>query len=100
MGRTRPGLDQITDEGENSPTVLAGCFESSGRYPRRRSLALLADAFAWLEPLTDKMAVMTTARQDQDFATLLAAIAGFPGGASLAQVTVAARLPISERTLI
>ena len=52
------------------------------------------------DTLTDKMAVMTTARQDQDFATLLAAIAGFPGGASLAQVTVAARLPISERTLI
>ena len=52
------------------------------------------------DTLTDKMAIMTSARQDQDFATLQAAIAGFPGGASLEQVAAAAVLPISERTLI
>ena len=52
------------------------------------------------DTLTDKMAVMPATRQDQDFATLRAAIAGFPGGASLEQVTAAAGLPVSERTLI
>ena len=28
MGRTTPGLKQMTDDGENSLADLAGCFES------------------------------------------------------------------------
>ena len=43
---------------------------------------------------------MPSARQEQDFATLRAAIAGFPSGASLEQVAATAGLPVSERTLI
>jgi fido (protein-threonine AMPylation protein) len=45
------------------------------------------------------MAVMAR-RQDQDFEALQAAIAQFPDGASLEQISEAAALPISERTLI
>jgi fido (protein-threonine AMPylation protein) len=46
------------------------------------------------------MADMAGARQAADFAALRAALARFPGGASLEQITAAAALPISERTLI
>jgi len=46
------------------------------------------------------MAAMPPPRQDTDFATLRAAIAQFPEGASLDQVKDTAALPVSERTLI
>jgi Fic/DOC family len=46
------------------------------------------------------MAAMPPARQEMDFATLRAAIARFPDGASLDQIKEAAGLPVSERTLI
>jgi hypothetical protein len=46
------------------------------------------------------MAAMPPARQERDFATLRAAIAQFPDGASLDQIKEAAGLPVSERTLI
>src|SRR5687768_3722959 len=46
------------------------------------------------------MAIMTPLRQAAEIAALREVLAQFPNGASLEQVSVAAALPVSERTLI